>query len=106
VAALVYLLSKYKPASLAADLHALTAPILVVAFLALVANAVLASLRFKVIAEDMGHKVPFREAMRTVSASGLAGAVFFSFGRTTYSPRRNYESQRSIIRKRRHNNSL
>lgn len=77
IGGLVFLFSKYKLSSLSEDLHALTASVLAVAFLALVTNAVLASLRFKVIAEDMGQKVPFREALRTVSASGLAGAIFF-----------------------------
>lgn len=77
VSALAFLLSKYDLDSLATDLHALTAPILSITFFALVANAILASFRFKVIAEDMGHKIAFRDAMRTVSAGSLAGAVFF-----------------------------
>ncbi len=46
-------------------------------FAALVANALAAALRIKIIAGDIGHRLSFAEAMAAVSVGGLAGAAFF-----------------------------
>ena len=46
-------------------------------FLALLANAFAAALRFKVVANSTGHPVRFRHAMAAVGAGSLAGALFF-----------------------------
>ena len=51
-----------------------TAGVMVVGLLA---NAVLASLRFKIIASGIGHPTSFRRAMAAVGAGSLAGAIFF-----------------------------
>lgn len=46
-------------------------------FAALLANALAATFRFKTIAREIGYPISFRYALATVSASNLAGALFF-----------------------------
>src|SRR5579884_1192262 len=56
------------------DLPALTVALVLAA---LVLNGLAASLRFKVIAADIGHALDFGKAMAAVSAGGLGGALLF-----------------------------
>ncbi len=72
-----YLAFNYDLSDVRSDLHQLSFVTIFVIFAVLFANALAATLRFKVIAADIGHCVSFRSAMATVSASTLAGAVFF-----------------------------
>jgi hypothetical protein len=46
-------------------------------FALLLSNALAAALRFKVVSNSTGHRVRFRQAMATVGAGSLAGALFF-----------------------------
>jgi hypothetical protein len=46
-------------------------------FAALLANALAAALRFKVIAADVGHSIGYRRAIAAVSVGSLGGAAFF-----------------------------
>src|ERR1700757_2057927 len=75
-AALVVLASNYDLSAIGADLGELTASAVAIISLALLANALLAVVRFTVISTDMGHPVPLQRAMATVSAGSLAGALF------------------------------
>lgn len=59
------------------NLQQLSLPIVGVTAAGLLANAVLAAFRFKIIASDTGHSISFRRAMAAVGAGSLAGAVFF-----------------------------
>lgn len=70
----------YDLSNLAKDLSQLSAWTLAVLAAALLANTVLAALRFKVLSSDVGHPISFRHAMAAVSAGGLAGLVFFQIG--------------------------
>ncbi|HEU4662211.1 MAG TPA: lysylphosphatidylglycerol synthase transmembrane domain-containing protein, partial [Pseudolabrys sp.] len=47
------------------------------AFVALLANAVAAALRFRTIAGDIGHTIGLRKALAAVSVGTLAGSAFF-----------------------------
>jgi hypothetical protein len=76
-AALALLAFNYDLSEVGEDLGALSAPTIVTVSVALLANALLAVLRFKVIASDMGDVISWRRAMATVSAGSLAGALFF-----------------------------
>ena len=59
------------------DLRELSLGTLAIIFIALLANVLAATVRFKTIANDIGHSVNFRQAMATVSTGTLAGAMFF-----------------------------
>jgi hypothetical protein len=48
-----------------------------VILLALLLNALAASLRFQVLAKDMGYGLDYRQAMLAVGAGALGGALFF-----------------------------
>ena len=72
-----FLASNYDFSEILSDLRQLSFLTICVAFAALLANAVAATLRFKIIAADLGHSITFRKAMATVTASNLAGALFF-----------------------------
>jgi hypothetical protein len=48
-----------------------------IVFAALLANALAAALRFKIIAADVGHSIGFRRAVAAVSVGTLGGAAFF-----------------------------
>jgi uncharacterized membrane protein YbhN (UPF0104 family) len=77
VAALVLIASNYDLSAIISDLRRLSIGTLATVALAFLANALIAVLRFKVIAADMGHQVSFRNSMAAVSAGTLAGALFF-----------------------------
>lgn len=51
--------------------------VLALVFAALLANALFASLRFKIIAADTGHPIGFWQAVAAVSGGNLAGTLFF-----------------------------
>jgi O-antigen ligase/uncharacterized membrane protein YbhN (UPF0104 family) len=51
--------------------------VLAATFLFLILNALVAALRFKVIARDVGHAISFRRAVAAVSVGSLAGTLFF-----------------------------
>ncbi len=72
-----FLAFNYDFSEVLSDLHQLSFLTIGVVFTALLANALAATLRFKIIAADLGHLITFRKAMATVSASNLAGALFF-----------------------------
>ncbi len=72
-----FLAFNYDLSEILSDLHQLSFWTIFAIIAALFANALAASLRFKIIAGDIGHAVSFRNAMATVSASNLAGAIFF-----------------------------
>lgn len=72
-----FLALNYDLSEILSDLRQLSFLTIFVIFAALLANALAAALRFKTIAADIGHSVSFRKAMATVSASNLAGAIFF-----------------------------
>ena len=55
----------------------LSAPVIGTIIVGLLANAMLAVLRFKVLAADAGHPIGLRRAMAAVGAGSLAGAMFF-----------------------------
>lgn len=77
VASVAVLASNYDLSEVIADLTELSPATVAVISSALLANAILAVLRFKIIAADMGHRIPLSRAMTTVSAGNLAGALFF-----------------------------
>jgi len=55
----------------------LSMPLIGMIVVGLLANAMLAVLRFKVLAADAGHPIGLRRAMAAVGAGSLAGAMFF-----------------------------
>lgn len=57
--------------------QSLSPAVIVAVLAALFANAILASLRLKVIAGDVGHPLRLRDAIAAVSAGSIAGAAFF-----------------------------
>ena len=59
------------------DFRAISMGSLGAVFIALLANAFAAVLRFKVIASEVKHPIGFRAAMAVVAAGTLAGAAFF-----------------------------
>lgn len=59
------------------DFRAISAGGVAAIFVALLANALAAVLRFKIIADEIEHPITFRRAMAAVSAGSLAGALFF-----------------------------
>src|ERR1700733_3686900 len=59
------------------DARKISLPVLTLVLLSLLGNALAASLRFKVVAMRIGHRVTFRQAMAAVSAGSLFGAIFF-----------------------------
>jgi hypothetical protein len=59
------------------SLSKLSAPIIGIVAAALLANALLAVVRFQMLARDIGHTLGLQRAMAAVSAGSLAGAMFF-----------------------------
>lgn len=59
------------------DVRALSLAALGAILIALLANALAAVLRFKIIATEIEHPITFRRALAAVSAGCLAGALFF-----------------------------
>ena len=59
------------------DVRALSVAALSAIFIALLANAFAAVLRFKIIATEIEYPITFRRAVAAVSAGSLAGALFF-----------------------------
>ncbi len=64
-------------ASLGEDFARLPASTLGLVFVALLANALCAGMRFKALSTDVGHPIGFRQALAAVSAGNLAGMLFF-----------------------------
>ena len=75
VAALVGML--YGFSQVVDDVRALSIAGLSAVLVALLANALAAVFRFKVIAAEIEHPITFRRAVAAVSAGSLAGALFF-----------------------------
>jgi hypothetical protein len=67
----------YDFTTIRADLHRLSLLSVIAVAAALLLSALAASLRFKIIAADIGHPAGFRQSMAAVSAGSLAGAMFF-----------------------------
>ncbi len=67
----------YNFSSVLDDAREISLPVLALVFLSLLGNALAASLRFKVVAMQIGHRVTFRQAMAAVGAGSLFGAIFF-----------------------------
>ncbi len=63
--------------ALFAGVHKLSSVAAISIFVALFLNVFAAALRLKIIANDVGSRISFRQALATVSASSLAGAAFF-----------------------------
>ena len=77
VLALVVLASNYDLSKIQSDIRGLSPSVVAIFSSALLANALIAAIRFKAISGDMGYPVSFRQAMTAVSAGGLASALFF-----------------------------
>ena len=67
----------YDLSEILSDMRQLSLWTIAVIFTALLANVLAATLRFRVIAADIGHSISFRRAMAAVSTGTLAGAMFF-----------------------------
>jgi O-Antigen ligase/Lysylphosphatidylglycerol synthase TM region len=78
LAAAIALLSfNYDLSKVVQDLGDLTFPVVAIVSIAMLSNVIFAAARFKIIAGDMGNAISWRGAIATVSASSLAGALFF-----------------------------
>ena len=75
--ALALLAFNYDLSKVGQDLGALPPTTVAIVAVALLCNALVAVLRFKTIASDMGNPISWRRAMASVSAGSLAGALFF-----------------------------
>ncbi|SHN82481.1 lysylphosphatidylglycerol synthase domain-containing protein [Bradyrhizobium erythrophlei] len=75
--ALALLSNNYDLSKVGQDFDALTLPVVAIVSVALLSNTLVAVIRFKIIANDMGDAMSWRRAMATVSAGSLAGALFF-----------------------------
>lgn len=73
----VALAYNYGISEIQSDLGQLSSSLLCMIFAALLVNALAAAFRFKKIAAEIGYSISFRGALATVSASNLAGALFF-----------------------------
>lgn len=76
-AAVAYVGTNFDLGTIFEDLRQLSVLGIAVAVLSLFANAVLAAVRFKVIARDTGFRISLPQAISAVSAGSLAGALFF-----------------------------
>lgn len=77
VAALALAAMMSSPSDWRSALHALRPEILAIGFVALLANALAASLRLRMIAADAGYRLSFPQSMAAVGIGSLGGAVFF-----------------------------
>jgi hypothetical protein len=77
VAVVVFVSLYYDTAEILNDFRALSVGGIVAVFGALIANALAAVARFKIIADEIEHPITFRRSMAAVSAGSLAGALFF-----------------------------
>lgn len=77
LAAVVYVDTQFDLRNVVADLSGLSLFGIVVAILSLIANAMLAAVRFRMIAADSGFRITMPQAISAVSAGNLAGALFF-----------------------------
>jgi hypothetical protein len=75
--ALGVLASNFDLWKIQSDIRALSPSAVVIFSSALLANVLIAAIRFRAISGDMGYPVSVRQAMTAVSAGGLAGALFF-----------------------------
>jgi Lysylphosphatidylglycerol synthase TM region len=75
--ALGVLASNFELSKMQSDVRALSPSAVVIFSSALLANVLIAAIRFRAISGDMGYPVSVRQAMTAVSAGGLAGALFF-----------------------------
>jgi hypothetical protein len=76
-AVLVAVVYRYGASDFLAYLHRLSPMLVGLVAIGLLANAMLAVLRFQVLASDAGHPIGWRRAMAAVGAGSLAGALFF-----------------------------
>ena len=67
----------YDTTAVFAGVHKLSGLAVTSILVALFLNVFAAALRLRIIANDIGSPISFRQALATVSASGLAGAAFF-----------------------------
>lgn len=77
LAAVVYVGTNFDLQNILTDLGRLSLVGIVVAILSLFANAMLAAVRFRMIASDTGFRISMPQAISAVSAGNLAGALFF-----------------------------
>ncbi len=77
LAAVFYVSTNFDLQNILADLGRLSLFGIVVAILSLLANAMLAAVRFRMIASDTGFRISIPQAISAVSAGNLAGALFF-----------------------------
>ncbi len=76
-AVLAVLAANYDLSIILVNIHELPFSVAIGALAALLANGLIATVRFKVIACDMGYPISFRQSLKAVGAGSLAGAVFF-----------------------------
>lgn len=76
-AAVVYVGANFDLKNIFHELRRLSALGIAIAVLSLLVNAVLAAIRFRVIASDTGFRISLPQAISAVSAGSLAGALFF-----------------------------
>lgn len=77
LAAVVYVGTQFDLRNIVTDLSRLSLFGIVVAVMSLFANAMLAAVRFRMIASDTGFRISMPQAISAVSAGNLAGALFF-----------------------------
>jgi len=77
IGVIVFVGRNYNFSGLVDDAAKISPAILALIFLSLLGNALAASLRFQVVAAQIGHRVAFRQAMAAVGAGSLVGALFF-----------------------------
>ena len=76
---ILFVALNYNLSGLVEDFRKISRTVLVLVLLSLAGNALAASLRFKVIATQIGHRVTFRHAMAAVGTGNIVGALFFQF---------------------------
>jgi len=77
IAAVAVVLWSVEASAILDSIRKISLASIAVIFVALFANVLVAALRIKVIASDIGHRLTFPEAMAAVSVGGLASAAFF-----------------------------
>ena len=67
----------YDTSEILGDMRGLSAGSVGIILIALLANALVAAFRFKVLAKEINHPISFGRAMAVVGGGSLAGAIFF-----------------------------
>jgi uncharacterized membrane protein YbhN (UPF0104 family) len=77
IAVIVLIATNYDASQVLSTVKAFSASALGAVLVALVANAIAATFRFKVIATELGFPLTFRTSMASVAAGGIGGSLFF-----------------------------